>query len=154
MATTKPRITVTLSPQVYQMLRVISSAGGQTMSAIVSDLLDVHSPVLERMAVTMQRMKQLNDEKKAQVHKALDEAEATFAPVLSTALGQFDLFMGKLDAVAGGPPSARSDEPEPRAASRTPRTNRGVTPPPSKPRKPSSSKASKAIASKKVFSKT
>ena len=73
MATTKPRITVTLTHRQHELLKAISDATGSSMSAYVSDLLESCEPVLERMATTMQKLRQLNTQRKASVVAALDE---------------------------------------------------------------------------------
>ena len=41
MATTKPRITVTLTERQHEVLRTISDCGGQPMSRFISELLEL-----------------------------------------------------------------------------------------------------------------
>lgn len=153
MATTKPRITVTLSQRQHDVLRVISECGGQSMSAFVSEILEQSLPVLERMAESFRKIKAAQDEQKKRIADELDQAQAEVEPVLEQVLGQFDLFMTKIERAAGGAPEARSDTAAPRAARSTPVTNRGVTPSPSHPPKRPRRKASEAISSPKVSSK-
>lgn len=51
MATTKPRITISLDPNVYATLRRMSELGGQPMAGIVSELLEsVHEPLMRTVA--------------------------------------------------------------------------------------------------------
>lgn len=101
MATTRPRITVTLTHRQHEILSTISQASGQSMSAYIVELLETCEPVLERMAATMQRLKALNDTRKASVLAALDEAQTTLEPVMDAVIGQFDLFATKLERAAG-----------------------------------------------------
>jgi len=156
MATTKPRITVTLSQRQHDVLRSISDNSGQSMSTFVNELLEQSLPVLERMAETFRKIKAAQDEQKKRIVEELDQAQAEVEPVLDQVLGQFDLFMTKIesaagaaltDAATGGAGGAAS------AAHSTPVTNRGVTPSPSIPPKRPRLKASEAIPSPKVSSK-
>ena len=52
MATTKPRITITLNDTSYAVLKAISECSGQPMSTFVTEMLDSARPTLERMAAT------------------------------------------------------------------------------------------------------
>lgn len=154
MATTKPRITVTLTQHQHDVLRVISDCGGQPMSAFISDMLEQALPVLERMAESFRKIKAAQDEQKKRIVEELDQAQAEVEPVLEQVLGQFDLFMKRMEDVAGasigGAAGTGSGSPAPGP---TPVTNRGVTPSPSNPPKRSRRKASGGFSSEKVSSK-
>lgn len=143
MATTKPRITVTLSQRQHDVLRVISECGGSSMSSFVSEILEQSLPVLERMAESFRKIKAAQEEQKKRIVEELDQAQAEVEPVLEQVLGQFDLFMSKVERAAGAVPAGSVATPATApAAARTPVTNRGVTPQHAKSRKPSSVKAS------------
>ena len=81
MATTKPRITVTLTQRQHDVLRVISDCGGQPMSAFISDMLEQALPVLERMAESFRKIKAAQDEQKKRIVEELDQAQAEVEPV-------------------------------------------------------------------------
>ena len=151
MATTKPRITVTLSQRQHDILRDISECGGQSMSAFISEILEQSLPVLERMAESFRKIKAAQDEHKKRISDDLDQAQAEIEPVLDQVLGQFDLFMTRLEKAAGA--GAEQRPADGAAASQTPVTNRGVTPSPSHPPKRPRRKASGDISHAKVFSK-
>lgn len=155
MATTKPRITVTLTQRQHDVLRVISDCGGQPMSAFISDMLEQALPVLERMAESFRKIKAAQDEQKKRIVEELDQAQAEVEPVLEQVLGQFDLFMTKVEqATLAGADGVREHASAPAlVAGSTPVTNRGVTPSPSHPPKRPRRKASEAISSPKVSSK-
>ena len=55
MATTKPRITLTLPQRHYDLYRAISDMTHQPMSAFIVELLESAFPTIERMAVTFQK---------------------------------------------------------------------------------------------------
>lgn len=152
MATTKPRITLSLDPHIHQVLRVISGASGQPMSGIIMELLETSMPVFERLAATMQRVKAMKDEQRATLLAALSDAEATLAPVAAGVLGQFDMFLGTAEALAAGAQPPQGGATGARAA-RTPPTNRGVTPQNRKPAKPSATKAPRVISASRISSK-
>lgn len=156
MATTKPRITITLNPRTYEVLKAIGELGGQPMSGFVSEMLDSALPTLERMAVTFQKVKQAHNLERAKFLETIDDAQAVIEPVVMEALGQFDLFMNNIDeAVEGRQTSARNERPlPPSAAAAAPHTNRGVTPKTITPPKPSKAKALKGVAEKKVLKKS
>lgn len=155
MATTKPRITVTLTQRQHAVLRAISDCGGQPMSAFIGELLEQALPVLERIAESFRKIKAAQDEQKKRIVEELDQAQAEVEPVLEQVLGQFDLFMMKIEQAAGAAaPDARERAGAAAAAAHsTPVTNRGVTPSPINPPKRPRRKASGAISSSKVFSK-
>jgi predicted CopG family antitoxin len=52
MATTKPRITISLKPNIYATLKRMSELGKQPMSSIVTELLEsVHEPLMRVVAM-------------------------------------------------------------------------------------------------------
>lgn len=155
MATTKPRITVTLTQRQHDVLRVISDCGGSSMSAFISEILEQSLPVLERMAESFRKIKAAQDEQKKRIIADLDHAQAEVEPVLEQVLGQFDLFMSRVERAAGAAAadSARGAAAAAVDAAPTPVTNRGVTPSPSRPPKPAPRKELRVSAPPKVFPK-
>lgn len=157
MATTKPRITVTLTKRQHEVLRTISECGGQPMSTFVSEMLEAALPTLERMAATFQKIKKAQELERAKFLESMDEAQAAIEPVVMEAVGQFDLFLGKMEKAAGvaGAPDARERAAAPAApeAPPAPLTNRGVTPTRGKARKGRQDKASDAIPGGELLKK-
>lgn len=158
MATTKPRITVTLNERTYNVLKVIGDLGSSTMSGFISEMLDSALPTLERMAVTFQKIKQAQEGERARFLESIDDAQAAIEPVVMQTLGQFDLFLGRIEQAAegmGGRGScgAAAPAPLPSAGAASPPTNRGVTPTQPTPAKASRGKASRAVSEKKVLKK-
>jgi uncharacterized protein (DUF1778 family) len=156
MATSKPRITVTLTQRQHDVLKSISDNSGQSMSAFVNELLAQSMPVLERMAESFRKIKEARDEQKKRIVEELDQAQATMEPILGQVLGQFDLFMARLEGATG---AAVTDAAAGRAgavaseARQTPATNRGVTTTPTHPPKPAPRKALRAVSASRVSSK-
>lgn len=145
MATTKPRITVTLSQRQYDVLKVISDCGGNPMSAFITEMLEVSLPTLERMAATFQQIKIAQDKQKTKFAEVLNDAQVALEPIAMSALDQFDLFLGRVEEAAA--PGVRGTSGAGTAAHPSaPATNRGATPPLAKTRKPSIGKASRAVS--------
>ena len=106
------------------------------------------------MAESFRKIKAAQDEQKKRIVDELDQAQAEVEPVLEQVLGQFDLFMAKIErAATGAAGDAGGAHAGAVAAASTPVTNRGVTPSPSHPPKRPLRKASEAISSPKVSSK-
>lgn len=145
MATAKPRVTITLDPKTYGVLKVISECGDKTMSAFVAEMLDAAMPTLERMAVTFQAIKNAQDVERQKFLNSMDRAQAALEPAVMNAVGQFDLFLAAVDeAAAGGGAPARGEAP-PAAANPRPVT-RGSTPLPQK--KPAAAKTDRKPSSR------
>ena len=60
MATAKPRITVTLDPDVYETIKGLSEAQGCTMSGLVSEFLAMVNPVQQRVLRAVKKAQALN----------------------------------------------------------------------------------------------
>jgi uncharacterized protein (DUF1778 family) len=148
MATTKPRITITLTTRQHEVLKSIGAASGQSMSGFVVDILEMALPTLERLAATLQHVRRAHDQDVQRIRDQLEEAQSAFEPIALAAVGQADLFLGRIGAAFGdgGLPAA------PKAAVPPP-TNRGVTPPHEKPLKPSPGAASRPVGTRSRLSK-
>ena len=154
MATTKPRITITLTKRQHDVLQSIAASGGSSMSGMLGEFIDSVMPTFVRMAATFQQMKQASDKEKARIVAALDDAQTALEPIALAAAGQFDLFLGQIGAAADVQTDATEGAPGVRRRPRrTPPTNRGVTPLKGKQPQPSTSKASKASGKANVSKK-
>lgn len=150
MATTRPRITITLTERQHAILRSLSKSTGQSMSSNVAELLELALPTLERMAVAMQAIAKTRENQIGQVRAQLDEAQAVLEPLAASLVAQTDLFWGMIEqASQAGPEAGASPTSGQRAqAAATPPTNRGVTPHPAKPSKPKPGAASSQVRSR------
>jgi len=112
MATNKPRITVTLEPRTYELLKALQESGGQSMSSFIAEILEQSEPMLERMAVMFQRFREQQEAQAAEISGRLLDVQKQFEPMLETMLDQWDLFMTDSGSEEAGGPHP---------------TNRGVT---------------------------
>lgn len=153
MPTAKPRVMVTLDERQHQVLASMSKSTGQSMSSIVGELVDQAMPVFERMAVTFGKLRHMRDVERSKLVDSLEAAQAAFEPLAQEAVGQFDLFLARVEKASGAARLPRSGSPAGLAKPKTPPTNRGVTPHPAKGRKPKPGAALQPVRRKKVFSK-
>ena len=158
MATTKPRITITLNDKSYAVLKAISECSGQPMSTFVTEMLDSARPTLERMAATFQKIKRAQDAERARFLERVDDAQSAIEPVVMATLGQFDLFLGQIEnavgirAVTDASAASTGIDIMPPAA-KSPPTNRGDTPTRAHASKPKQGKASGAVLKNAVSKK-
>lgn len=153
MATTKPRITVTLTERQHEVLKIIAATGGSSMSSLLGELIEASLPTLERMANTFQKLRQAQILERAKMVEAMDESLAVLEPIAAAAVDQFDLFLGKIEkAVEGAPDGSGATPGAPSTAPTAPVTNRGATNTRAKARKPSAARVSK-VSEKSSFSK-
>ena len=150
MATTKPRITVTLTERQHEVLKIISDCGGQSMSSLLGELIEVSLPTFERMANTFQKLHQAKTYERSKMIEAFDQAQSVLEPIASEALNQFDLFLGKIEQGIAAPGPQRSEDTDAATTAPTvPRTNRGVTPnSANRPKSPSPKPSSRSSAGK------
>lgn len=97
MATAKPRITVTLEPDVYETIRELSEVQGRTMSGLVSEFLVLVNPVQQRVLRAVKKAQAINVESKANMVASLEQGEAKMTEMLGPLLAL-------LDAAAEGQP--------------------------------------------------
>lgn len=90
MATTKPRITVTLDQDVYDTIKGLSEAQGCTMSGLVSEFLAMVNPVQQRVLRAVKKAQALNVESKADVVASLEAGEAQLTQTLGPLLALMD----------------------------------------------------------------
>ena len=91
MATSKPRITITLEHGVYDVVNRLAAASGKSMSSVVTEFLDLAHPQMERAVRILEAAAKAPDEAKADVLSALKRAEAALLPALVKGLRQAEL---------------------------------------------------------------
>lgn len=106
MPTNKPRITVTLEPQAYEVLSRLSALGGGSMSAQLSQLLSLSLPSLERVVVVLERAVAAPQEAHAGLLAAVERAERVLLPSLMSSLAMSDMFMDDISETVAPPVKA------------------------------------------------
>ena len=133
MATTKPRINVTLEPHRYALFKRLAALQGVSMSSLVAELLDAVAEPMERVCVVLEAAAKAPGDLKTGLRAAVDRAEATLMPSALKAIDQFDMFLcdiGDVIEAAGAPGSTcEAGAPGVPAADLDPRlVTRGSTP--------------------------
>lgn len=128
MATSKPRITITLEPRTYEVLSRMSKAGNESMSQIVTGLVDLAVPSLERVVAVIERAATASDEVKDGMRAALDRADRAIIPQLIDAAQQGDMFLAGLAAEGEAAQQAPGPAVPAQAPAQQPKRGRKVVP--------------------------
>lgn len=105
MATLKPRITITLEPEHYAVLRRVAKVQGGSMSRIVTDMVSELAPMLNSVAVALEAAAQAQLGMKVSIREAAKQAEDDMRPLLQIVRSQFDYFateMGRIVSASQG----------------------------------------------------
>ena len=112
MPTERPRITITLEPHAYEVVRRLSAASGESMSRVVTQFLDVAVAPMERMVVVLEQAKAMPKETTEAVRASILRAEAKLLPqVMASVVEQNDLFLAEW-----AKPEAGAERPRPQGA--------------------------------------
>ncbi len=98
MATSKPRVNVTLEPEVYELLKRLSRLNGESMSKIIGDFLDSVTPVLARVADVLETAANVQDEARDDLRRIAEESERQFTPLYNQGMAFFDGVMTETEA--------------------------------------------------------
>lgn len=109
MATDKPRITISLAPEHYAILQRLAKLQKAPMSRLITELVEEVSPVLSKVADSLEIAMRAQEGVRVQLRRAADEAEEELRPLVNAVKNQFDLFnaqavalMEPLASAAGG----------------------------------------------------
>lgn len=117
MATSKPRITVTLDQDVYDTIKGLSEAQGCTMSGLISEFLAMVNPVQQRVLQAVKKAQALDVESKADMVASLEAGEAQLTQMLGPLLALMD------QIADGQPPHSNTGvTPQDKQAKRAPKT--------------------------------
>jgi uncharacterized protein (DUF1778 family) len=141
MPTQKPRLSITLTERQRDVLQAVATCGGSSMSSVVSDMIELSMPVLERLAVSLQQLKKATQVDQGKLVQALDQAQTALEPLAAGAAEQFEMYMVQFDEATGRKDACGAGAFRPVAEAAAPPTNRGVT--------PTSGKAGKSLLSKR-----
>lgn len=93
MSTSKPRITITLEPRAYEIVRRLAAANGQSMSGTITEFLDVALPPMERLVVVLEQAAAMPEATRQVVRDSIGRAEAKLLPALAGSLAQMDFLI-------------------------------------------------------------
>ena len=99
MATSKPRVTVTLEPDDYALLRELAELSDESMSSILADLLATTAPQLRRVVAAGRLFKGAQASVRDEIRGKLSEAEQSIEPALTAGMGHLHTAMSDFDAL-------------------------------------------------------
>ena len=119
MATTKPRITITLEPKQHELLQRLAAQRNVSMSSLVSELVEAVEPSMRRVSSLMDRASKAPEMVREGIVDAVERAEQLLTELAGPSLRQRDLFdralaeARKREAKEAGKhaPAARQDAP-------------------------------------------
>lgn len=92
MATTRPRITVTLTDDTHALLKDLSALSGKSMSFLISDLVEGIIPQLSRTVEVMKAAKNAPEEIRQKIIEQYEESEQKILEAQTMVEDQFSLF--------------------------------------------------------------
>ena len=102
MATTKPRITISLEEQDYAVLKRLYTLNGVPMSRTVSELLAMLTPVLGRMADNLEAVAKADEETRQKIAESLEKHFVGINVAYNSAMENFNEFSDGLKAEVQG----------------------------------------------------
>jgi len=96
MATSKPRIVISCTPERYDLIRRLSVMQEQTMSRTVTDLLEQVEPMLREICAALEAAQQAKGKPAAKLIAALSHMQAAVQDAAAQAVDQVDMFSGKM----------------------------------------------------------
>lgn len=133
MATTKPRLTITLEPHTYEVISQLADLQGRPKAKIITELLDSVTPVLERTCYVLEMAHRATSGVSDDLRDSMERSEAKLKAMMEDAMGQMDIFAEGLSALSesgdeaerkagfAASPGSRSETTQP------PHSNTGVT---------------------------
>lgn len=92
MATTRPRITVTLTDETHALLKDLSALSGKSMSFLISDLVEGIIPQLSRTVEVMKAAKNAPEEIRQKIIEQYEQSEQKILEAQTLVEDQFSLF--------------------------------------------------------------
>ena len=103
MATTKPRITISLEEQDYAVLKRLNTLNGVPMSRTVSELVAMLTPVLGRMADNLEAVAKADEETRSRIAESLEKHFFSVNKIYGEVVKSLDCLSEELDSqVKGG----------------------------------------------------
>jgi hypothetical protein len=94
--TAKPRITITLDPQVHATIERLAQLQGRSRGSVVAELLESAHPPLMRTVALLEAAKDAPDKVKADLRRVIEDLERQLAGESGATLGQMDWMIGRI----------------------------------------------------------
>lgn len=103
MPTTKPRISLIIEPERYELYKQVAELQGVKIQTVLTDMLDMAHPAIEQAAGLLVKLHNLPKEHQAEIMLAADKAEGVLNEVVSQFVGQFTMTEELSTPADGGP---------------------------------------------------
>ena len=130
MATSKPRITITLDEQHYAVLKRLNALNGVPMSRTVSEFVELVSPVLERVCDNLERVRIADENVRSRIVKSAESSLKVLEGLSAEVLDNFDMFSDELSNAIAEEQSRRRETRDASAEAAHARALRGGDAPP------------------------
>jgi hypothetical protein len=102
MATTKPRLSVTLEPEIYETYARLARLQGRSMSKLASEQLEFMEPAMFKVADLLQRVEQTTEKNREIFHKAAGRVDGHMEGLFGMIEALFDGVTEASAAASGG----------------------------------------------------
>lgn len=133
MATTKPRLTITLEPHTHAVISELAELQGRPRARVIAELIESTVPILERTCYVLALAKRASSGVSDDFKASLEHSEAKIKQMMDDAMGQMDMLATDLSgpsqsAETSERKAGRAASPESRSeTSLPPHSNTGVT---------------------------
>ena len=112
MATSKPRVSVTLEPEMYAALQELAALNGESLSAVIGGLLDAVAPTVLRVVEAGRQFRALSAEMQEHARNTFTAAEEQIAPAVADLTSQAVAALAALSGTETDPrPVTRGSRP-------------------------------------------
>lgn len=112
MATTKPRISVTVPNHVHDTIRRLAELQGRSMSAVVADILDSIHPPLMRTVALLEAARDAPAQVKEGLRRTIEDMEREMVSASGAGVAQMDWLLGKITEGGAGAAASRPAPPD------------------------------------------
>lgn len=134
MATEKPRITITLEPEEHAILQRLAKLQGTSMSRILREFMGEVTPILAKVADSLELAKRASSDARAKFVKAAEEAEEGLRPLAEFTRNQFDMFAAEMERLVDAEQAQKLGDASDEAGARTARPGTAEASPGAGPR--------------------
>jgi hypothetical protein len=103
MPTIKPRVQVTLEPEVHAVIERLAHLQGRTRGAVIADLLDSVAPALTRTVALIEAAAAAPEQVKAGLRQVVADTHDELVGVSGDAIKQMDFLLGELSGDGADP---------------------------------------------------
>ena len=109
MPTQKPRLAISLPPELYETIRRFAAYEGRAMASVITGLLVEIGPMLQSTVAALDQVQKAKGAPAAALATAISRMQGTVEQLADRATGQLDFLRRDVAAAAASADSERSD---------------------------------------------